>query len=433
MNFTPKRIKDYDLEIDDNLDKFLRIADVSTRGTEIIPEYNLIIWLLLEKTFKQYNDLSSKGIACPEEDQVDSKKSYQASKEDKTGRQECSKAELTLAKEYAEQILKHFGIKVPFDKLTQSEKDNLFQQFSASSKLLLPDGLNGKASTIDLCEALRKHSKYREEFRVNSLIGKGSFGEVFAAELRKKEPQVFEECYSIFAIKRMPELSLDKTADIRMILNESSILKKLSGHPGIVKFYDSWLALDSASDTAQAYPGSPNDSFIFYLQMELCGVTLHQWKTKLTDKKEKPEEAHCIMILKQITEALQWIHDNNVLHLDLNPKNIFWKDDRFQSIKIGDFGLAVEGKSLKNRRGTPPYCAPEDTMTEKSDMYSVGVSLFEIAEAIITRLELASRLEKWDLSTGMPALDLTIPKLLDKNPERRPKAAEILATLTSLI
>src|ERR1700730_3385477 len=92
-------------------------------------------------------------------------------------------------------------------------------------------------------------------------------------------------------------------------------------------------------------------------------------------------------IALQICEALAYAHEHGVYHRDMKPENVMVRDDG--SIKIIDFGIALlEGarrvtwRGLSGTVGTPDYMSPEQLRgergTESSDIYAVGVMLYEM-------------------------------------------------------
>lgn len=92
-----------------------------------------------------------------------------------------------------------------------------------------------------------------------------------------------------------------------------------------------------------------------------------------------------LFLMQQLMEGMAYIHEHAVVHRDLKPENILVADDL--TLKIGDFGLAVglqdDYVTAKDSIvGTPCYMSPEqvrgESLTEKSDLFSLGVVLCEL-------------------------------------------------------
>ncbi|KAK6009976.1 hypothetical protein OSTOST_25063, partial [Ostertagia ostertagi] len=86
------------------------------------------------------------------------------------------------------------------------------------------------------------------------------------------------------------------------------------------------------------------------------------------------------MIICQLCEAIDYIHEMNILHLDIKPENIMCVSQTGNRIKLIDFGLArhYDGtQELRYMAGTPEFAAPEVIKYEQldyhTDMWSVGV------------------------------------------------------------
>ena len=111
---------------------------------------------------------------------------------------------------------------------------------------------------------------------------------------------------------------------------------------------------------------------------------LYERLKKQSQKGQYLDEKHILRWLVQISSALQYVHEKNLLHRDLKTQNIFLtaKGD----IMLGDFGIARVLKSKKDMArtviGTPYYMSPEIMESKpysyKSDLWSLGCILFEM-------------------------------------------------------
>ena len=149
-----------------------------------------------------------------------------------------------------------------------------------------------------------------------------------------------------------------------------------------------------------------------------------------------------------ITTALSSIHEEGVIHRDINPANLVVRKltDGTHEVRIIDFGLAtLEIRTLPGEEaltGTLPYVSPEQTgrvnrtVDQRTDLYSLGDTLFELFADVppfsqTDPLELIhahiahpppSLLER---NTTIPGwLDLIVTKLLQKQPEKRYQTAQ---------
>lgn len=145
---------------------------------------------------------------------------------------------------------------------------------------------------------------------------------------------------------------------------ESQAAASLS-HPNIVNIYD---------------VGTDND--VPYIVMEYVdGKTLK----KYIKEKGFLENAEVIKISKQIALALQHAHNNHIVHRDIKPHNILITEDG--RVKVTDFGIAraITSSTITNTGnviGSVHYFSPEQArggfVDEKSDIYSLGVTMFEM-------------------------------------------------------
>lgn len=84
--------------------------------------------------------------------------------------------------------------------------------------------------------------------------------------------------------------------------------------------------------------------------------------------------------IRQICEGLRYMHENNIVHLDIKPENVMFSSKRSNDIKLIDFGLATTlnpKESVKVTTGTAEFAAPEivkqDCVGFYTDMWAVGV------------------------------------------------------------
>ncbi len=134
-------------------------------------------------------------------------------------------------------------------------------------------------------------------------------------------------------------------------------------HPNIVNVYD---------------VGEEND--IYYIVMELVeGITLK----KYIEKKARLSVKEAISIAIQVSMGIEAAHNNHIIHRDIKPQNIIISKEG--KVKVTDFGIAKAATSntiTSNVMGSVHYTSPEQARggysDEKSDIYSLGITMFEM-------------------------------------------------------
>jgi len=150
-------------------------------------------------------------------------------------------------------------------------------------------------------------------------------------------------------------------------------------------------------------------------------------------------------IVKQIVEAVKYLHENDIVHRDLKPENLLSAGEgENEIVKVADFGFAKNfgEEKLITSCGSPGYVAPEvlteDTYTNAVDMWSVGVIIYILLSGYppfydesppkifkkITEAKYDFNDPAWEHVSDL-AKDL-IRKLLVRDPDERLTAAQCL-------
>ncbi len=193
-------------------------------------------------------------------------------------------------------------------------------------------------------------------YEIHELIGVGGMANVYRCTDTIDDREV--------AIKILKDEYLNNEEFIRRFKNESKAIAMLS-HTNIVKVYDV-----SFGDMIQ------------YIVMEyIDGITLKEY----IDQQGIIEWRDALHLTTQILKALQHAHECGIVHRDIKPQNIMLLQDG--TIKVTDFGIArFSDKATRTMTeqaiGSVHYIAPEqargDVTDGKTDIYSVGVMLYEM-------------------------------------------------------
>ena len=193
-------------------------------------------------------------------------------------------------------------------------------------------------------------------YEIHELIGVGGMAYVYKAYDRVEGRWV--------AIKILKEEFSNNSDFLRRFRNESKAIAVLN-HPNIVKVYDV-----SFGDQIQ------------YIVMEFIdGITLKEY----IEQEGTIRWQEAVHFTTQILMALECAHEKGIIHRDIKPQNIMLLQDG--SIKVADFGIArflqSETQTMTDKAiGSVHYIAPEqargDYITDKADIYSLGVMLYEM-------------------------------------------------------
>ncbi|MBX7170351.1 MAG: protein kinase [Pyrinomonadaceae bacterium] len=201
------------------------------------------------------------------------------------------------------------------------------------------------------------------QYRLIKELGRGGMGAVFLAERNDNE---FKKRVAIKLIKR----GMDTDFILKRFRNERQILARLE-HPNIARLLDG---------------GTTDDGLPFFVMENVEGQSI----TKFCDEKELSINERLQLFL-QVCAAVEYAHQKSVIHRDLKPGNILVNRDGMP--KLLDFGIAkllnpelatnsIDPTNSILRLMTPEYASPEqirgETLTPATDIYSLGVLLYEI-------------------------------------------------------
>ena len=200
-------------------------------------------------------------------------------------------------------------------------------------------------------------------YEVKELIGSGGMANVYKAVMLGHNGPV--PAGTVVAVKVLRREYMHDPDLVRRFKNESKAISLLN-HPNIVKVYDV-----SVSDDLQ------------YIVMEYVdGMTLREYLNERGGKLTSRETVHFI---SQILKALEHAHANGVVHRDIKPQNIMLLDNG--QLRMMDFGIArisradnqlSGGKAMGSVHYISPEQAKGDETDCKSDIYSVGVMMYEM-------------------------------------------------------
>lgn len=246
-----------------------------------------------------------------------------------------------------------------------------------------------------------------DRYEIIDAVGTGGMADVYKAKCHRLNRFV--------AIKVLkPEYSNDKSF-VAKFRAEAQSAAGLS-HPNIVNVYD-----------------VGEDGGLYYIVMELVeGITLKSF----VERKGKLEIKEAVGIAIQIALGMEAAHANHIIHRDIKPQNIIIS--REGKVKVTDFGIAKAASSntiTSNTMGSVHYISPEQARggysDEKSDIYSLGVTLYEmlsgrvpfmgdstVSVALLHIQEEATPLR--ELDPAIPSsLENIVMKCMQKKPERR--------------
>lgn len=193
-----------------------------------------------------------------------------------------------------------------------------------------------------------------DRYEILEKIGTGGMSDVYKAKDHKLNRLV--------AVKVLKQEFSENANFVSKFRIEAQAAAGLA-HPNIVNVYD-----------------VGEEEGIYYIVMELVeGITLK----KYIEKKSRLSVKEAVSIGIQVSMGIEAAHNNHIIHRDIKPQNIIISKEG--KVKVTDFGIAKAATSntiTSNVMGSVHYTSPEQARggysDEKSDIYSLGVTMFEM-------------------------------------------------------
>lgn len=262
---------------------------------------------------------------------------------------------------------------------------------------------------------IRKGMFISNRYEILEKVGSGGMSDVYKARCHKLNRFV-----AIKVLKN--EFSEDKNfvSKFRVEAQNAAGL----AHPNIVSVYD-----------------VGEDQGLYYIVMELIeGITLKQYIAR----KGKLSVKEAVSIGIQVAQGIECAHNNQIIHRDIKPQNIIISRDG--KVKVTDFGIARAASvntHTTNAMGSVHYISPEQArggyIDEKSDIYSLGITMFEMltghvpfdGDSTVTIALQHIQKQVPDLKEELPDIPVSVEKIVLKC--TRNKADDRYLKISSLI
>jgi len=287
-------------------------------------------------------------------------------------------------------------------------------------KCLLSTGIDGNGerppaepTLDDLLRDIHGHDAdwLLGNYQILEEIGRGGMGVIYRARQRHSR--------RIVAIKRVLSYHADSQDTLMRFRREAQAAANLD-HPNILPIYE----------VSESHDGLP-----FFSMKFASGGSLLEAAPALHS-----EPRRAVALMAKVARAVQYAHEQGILHRDLKPGNILL-DGRGEPM-VGDFGLAkwLEPTGRLTRTpsifGTPGYIAPEQVngsdrkLTSAADVYGLGAVLFDLltgrppftGEHALKTIQQAAEKPAPKLRTLAPGLDRDLETICAKCLERDPLA-----------
>ncbi len=246
-----------------------------------------------------------------------------------------------------------------------------------------------------------------DRYEILELIGSGGMADVYKAK-----------CHKLNRFVAIKVLKSEFSSDSSFVSKFKAEAQSAAGlmHPNIVNVYD---------------VGEENRMYYFFMEL-VEGITLKHY----IEKKIRLTAKEAISIAIQVSMGIEAAHNNGIIHRDIKPQNIIISKEG--KVKVADFGIAKAATSntvTSHAMGSVHYTSPEQARggysDAKSDIYSIGITLFEMITGHVpfdgeTTVAVAIK----HIQEEMPSPRVYVPdvpisveqiiaKCCQKNPDRR--------------
>ncbi len=252
---------------------------------------------------------------------------------------------------------------------------------------------------------LRKGMFISDRYEIIDKVGSGGMSDVYKAKCHKLNRFV--------AIKVLKQEFSQDTNFVSKFKVEAQNAAGLS-HPNIVNVYD-----------------VGEDGGLHYIVMELIeGITLK----KYIEKKGQLPFKEAVSIAIQVAQGIEAAHNKNIVHRDIKPQNIIIS--REGKVKVTDFGIARAASANtinSNAMGSVHYISPEQArgefIDEKSDIYSLGITLYEMLTGCVpfegdSTVTIAIQHIQEEMPSAKlyaPDLPISVEKIIQKCTQKKPE------------
>lgn len=309
-----------------------------------------------------------------------------------------SEPEMELKGYYGFQIIRHHD-------------DKLHNACEHEKRIFYCESINERNNIVHKLQHMAHIVPFEEDYKRGIKIGDGAFSQVFECENKKTKEK--------FAVKIINKKIFEKVS--RNELNNEIAILRLVFHPNIIHLKDTYEDKENIYIVIELIK---DGDFLEYIAGKPCF-----------------DEIQLKPIIKQLLEAVAYLHEFGIVHCDIKPENILYNKSTGNIIKLTDFGLSkmmFSDQKLDIKCGTLQYVAPEILTSNKcgmeSDMWGIGVIMYLLLNGSLPYVEdtveniLFEYINKkltFKNTISNECVDLIL-KLLDHNPQTRINAKDAL-------